>query len=478
VASGDFTSGFNLTINSLGALTLVQIQEISGTIDKAYVVSGSMSTVSPVQLPTGSTVLNALLGGSPYLVVLDANTVPTVNVVAANGSLTPSFAIPATKTIRPYYLAVTPDRVVGGDARDGSRSVPVWSRTVSSSAFGAETSLPVRASALSASAGRTAIMGRSGVSVYDRGNLQHTFSGDQADLSDVQLSGPYVVERLVDTNNDAYTKVSKADGSQTQQFTGWPSGVFGSQHVSTSVDALQTGSMHVALRDLTGVAANMSYTLPAGTADCYAMAVWGYTVALYCTDAPWANMTRVYNYKTGVLLGSTPGLAESLGDGYAVVNTGSMYWVWNIVANTLNPTGCTSISGIEATDGVGHVACESNTDLIWQDYSSLSTSAPRLLGILADGSASFAEPGSTWSLAMDTTKALAAGSVVISNRDCCLDAGHGCRRVRGGLAVARAGYPLDWWQGRPWRGTYGAGDRCRRPADLGCLSGRAERDRD
>jgi len=109
-------------------------------------------------------------------------------------------------------------------------------------------------------------------------------------------------------------------------------------------------------------------------------------------------------------------MAESLGDGYAVINTGSTYWVWNLAANTLNATGCTSISGIEATDGVGHVVCGSNTDLIWQDYSSLSKSAPRLLGVLASATASFSEPGSTWSLAMDTTKALAAaGSVVISN---------------------------------------------------------------
>jgi FlgD Ig-like domain len=412
VSSGDFTSGWSLTLASVGSSTLVHIQDYVGTVEIAYVVSWPLMALSPLELPTGSTLGGAVPGGSPYVVVLDADSVPTVRGVTSYGATAPSFAIPATRTVRPIALAVAPDRVDGGDSRDGSPSVQVWSRAVSASGFGTETTLPARASGISASAGRTAVLGRAGVSVFDRGALQHTFA-DAASTYLVGISGPYVVEGQVDASNNPSTKVSKADGSLVQTFSGWPVGVFGSQYLTGSVDALPTGSLHLVVHDLTGTAANVSYALPAGTAECYPTDVWGATIAVACDTGTWAGTSRVYNYKTGALLGSTTGTAEGLGDGYAVVNNGPTDSLWAIAANTLTPSVCNS--NYLSSDGVGHVVCASATDLIWQDYSSLSTQAPRLLGTLAAATAGFSEPGSTWSLALDTTKALAAGSVVISN---------------------------------------------------------------
>jgi hypothetical protein len=143
VASGDFTAAW-VTLNSLGALTLVRIQDAA--VDSVYIASPTLSAVVPLALPTGTQFGGALDGGSPYVVVQDSDTVPLVKTVAADGSLTPAFTIPATSISSPYMLAAAPDRVVGGDPRDGSPSVPVWSRTVSASGFGTESVLPVRAS--------------------------------------------------------------------------------------------------------------------------------------------------------------------------------------------------------------------------------------------------------------------------------------------------------------------------------------------
>ena len=59
------------------------------------------------------------------------------------------------------------------------------------------------------------------------------------------------------------------------------------------------------------------------------------------------------------------------------------------------------------------MACASTTDLIWRDFSSLSTSAPRLLGALASLTADFSD-AATWSVEFDATKPLKAGTVEIS----------------------------------------------------------------
>ncbi|MBI4901849.1 MAG: hypothetical protein HY829_15430, partial [Actinobacteria bacterium] len=407
VALGDYSTGYTASVRSLGTLSLVHVWNVAAGIDRAYIVSGT--SVSPVQLPSGSTVFDAFRGGSPYLILQDANSVPSVSTVALDGSLTPSFAIPTTTTAAPQLLAVAPDRVVGADSRDGSVVLPVWSRKVSAGGFLPETSLPPRATGLTASAGRTAVVGPAGVNVYDRGVLQRAF-GDQGVVTDVNLSGPYVAELLVDpVTHDISTKVSKADGTGASTMADWPVDLFGSQYVTAWRDSLDSGSLHVVVQDLTGATKTSTYDLPAGTAACYPSSVWGSRVALVCSGS-----SSVYDYMAPTLIDTKAGTAEALGDGYAILHTASDDVLWNLAAKTTTSLGCSGTQPI-STDGVGHVACSTSTNLVWQDYSSLSTSAPRLLGILATPTAAFSEPGATWSLAMDTTKALAAGSVVITN---------------------------------------------------------------
>ena len=411
VATGNHTAD-NVVFSSLGALTLVQIQNATGTVDDAYVASASLTSVARVAVPAGSSVQGALDGFAPYLVVRDAATVPSVQKVAADGSLSAGFAIPTTVTISPDYLAVTPDRIVGADRRDGSQSALVWSRTVTGGALGAESILPARASSISASAGRTTVVGRAGTSVYDRNALGHAFPAD-TNLFDAAVSGPYVTQGF----NNSYTSVGShvflADGTKVTSYPGWWPGMqFGSQSITTMVDQAVPSATHVFVTDLTTqVSAN--YSLPPGTGDCWAMGVWGSRIAIYC---PADNSTSVYDYQTNALIGSTTGMVEAFGDGYAVVASGSTYAVWGIAADTVTPiVGCGAYQSTIATDGVGHVVCASPTELIWQDYSALATGAPRLLGILATASVSFADTSTLWTPQFDTTKALAAGSIVIKN---------------------------------------------------------------
>jgi hypothetical protein len=447
VSTGDHTAAYVSSITSMGSFNLVDIQEGNGPLvtDHAYIVSSSMATVTPVQIPAGGAYLvGAFDGGSPYVVLEGSDTVPTVEVIAGDGSLTPSFAIPKTiAAVAPYFLAVSPDRVAGADPRDGSRAVPVWSRKVSASGFGVETSLPARASGLATSAGRTVIMGPQGVSVYDRGSLRHTFA-DQAVVNGIDANGPYVAE-LLDTSTTLSTKVSKADGTLVQQFPGWSGRLFGSQYLAISYDAASTGSVHIVVHDLTGVAPDASFTLPAGTAGCTVGGLWGANIALNCGSS---SPSRVYSYKTGSLIGSTPNSVEALGDGYAVVDTGSDWAVWNLAANTTALIGCSSIGLAVATDGVGHVACSTNTALFWQDYSSLARSAPRLLGVMAPSSVSFADSSTRWVPEFDTTKALKPGKIIISASDGTV--------VR---AVATAGSTDGSIRGFGWdgRNSYGQG---------------------
>jgi hypothetical protein len=66
-----------------------------------------------------------------------------------------------------------------------------------------------------------------------------------------------------------------------------------------------------------------------------------------------------------------------------------------------------------ADDGVGHLACTDGADLIWEDFSELSTSAPRLLGALASSSVDFSL--TPWTPQFDATKPLKAGSLVIKS---------------------------------------------------------------
>jgi hypothetical protein len=403
--------------------TIINIWTASGSSGHytPYIWNGSNTASAPskITLPAGSTIDQPTSAGAdqygdtPYALIRDSNTTPTIQRVNADGHLTAGFPLPPTAASSVGYLAVAPDRVVGADTRDGSTALPTWTRSVSHSGFGAETLLPLRSSGLAASGARTLVSGPAGLSVYDRGAQQSTI-GD-ARLG--QLSGPYFTRQGWNTAAQGpEIEVMTVSNASAGNFLGIAGTLFGSEYVTWATDPNHPDSARVVINDLTGQSQPRSVTLPAGTATCGGGAVWNSTLVMSCGG----SKVQAFNLATGALISTLPAPSNQfvnlldVGDGYAIVTFNNIdYNLWNIAVGSLTPlTGCTYNA---TSDGVGHVACSSSTELIWRDFSSLSTSAPRLLGSLASATASFSQPGSTWSLGMDTTKALIAGSVVISN---------------------------------------------------------------
>jgi hypothetical protein len=102
------------------------------------------------------------------------------------------------------------------------------------------------------------------------------------------------------------------------------------------------------------------------------------------------------------------------GDGYAIVAlNGHGYNLWDVATGSLTQLGV-GCSGLFTSDGVGHLACVSSSELVWRDFSSVSTSAPRLLGALAAPTADFSNPGNVWTVDLDATKPFRAGTIEIS----------------------------------------------------------------
>jgi FlgD Ig-like domain len=402
----------------------IRLQDSTALITATKTVNGVRQNVaflwngsSAISVQLGSlSAVNAFRGDTPYLLVRDADQIPSVVKVNSNGTLGSPLPTVPTTTVGPLSMAVTPDRVVAGDGRDASGYLAVWSRSVTASGFGSENLLPRRASDFAASAGRTAVAGMDGLSVYDRGTLQNTF----VDSHLVDVSGPFVAKP---DDSGTQAEIYTAKGVKVATFPGVDGLLFGSEYVTYTTDADTSGSMHVTVNHVVGGAAPTTVDLPAGTASCELQRVWNDLGALWCD---YGQSIQIYNLRTGHLvkshLPSTGGslYLAGLGDGYAIitdldVHYTRVHFMWDLSKDTVTTIPeCTWHDPV--TDGVGHVACASDTELIWRDYSStLSMSAPRFLGALADGSADFSKVGSTWSVDLDTTKALKAGTMVISN---------------------------------------------------------------
>ncbi len=419
----DLTSAPSCTLADAAAyptgLGLAGMYEVAGAVvavamaaDGTYrpFVWNGPSSVTPVQLGT-STYRRLTLGDTLYMMVTNTDTVPSIVKVNGDGSLGAPLPTFPTWLSNPLKLAVTPAGIVGSDSRDGSDRTRVWSRSVTGSTFGSESFLPRRASDFAASAARTVVSGAEGLSVYDRGVLQTTLPQAGA----VQISGPYV--------QDTYRGiVYRADDGATVASGLWNGALFGSTYVAFGNTADPANSTTITVTDLTDATPDRTVTLPAGTGDCYDFKVWNDLAAMTCE---WSTKNEVYNLRTGQLVASHPALEGhssnllGVGDGYALLTEKDAEYnttisIWDLAKNTTTALpDCTWLNPV--SDGVGHVACASDTSLVWEDFSALSTSAPRLLGALAKTSVDFSVANTTWGVDLDTTKALKAGTVVITN---------------------------------------------------------------
>jgi len=411
--SGTYAAPF-MTVFNFGASTVVHVVTREGPKGD-YLWNGT--TVTPIQLPPGASVTQptsyastGMYGDTPYLMVRDAAGIPTLRKVNSDGSLTSGTALPTGAPATANNLAVAPDRVVGSDGRDGAYEGKAWSRSVTGASFGDEALLPLRASAVAASAARTVVSGPDGLSFYDRGAL--TSASSDAHLAG--LSGPYVLRWLFN-GGGGFAQVSTVDGAVVASFPGYANGeLSGSRFISFSTDSDPAGAIHLVVNDLTGKAAGRTVNLPPGTASCFVAGIAGDNSFIRCSTT-----FQAFSISTGLQTGSVSILSGGFyggGDGYGIVSDYSTnpqtYMVWDLSTGSTTPlSGCLYPV---ASDGVGHIACSTDTQLVWRDFSSLSTAAPRLLGVLAAGTVDFTST-SAWTPQIDTTKALAAGTLVIRN---------------------------------------------------------------
>ena len=376
----------------------------NGSAYAGFLVKGTSVT------PAGSSYLGQFFDGDSGLFVSrDADDVPSIRKLMPDGTTGAGFDLPSGVTTTSTTLVVAPDRVVGADNREGSSGPSTgWSRPVSAVGFGAETALPKRVGSLMASAGRTLLKNADGLWPMDRGVLTAAI----APSTYAALSGPYVAQYSSDGSGNLVTVVSKTDGTAVASFPTWSGVLFGSEFVSYAPEADAAGLRHVVIKDLTGATSDRSLDLAVGSAGCYGFFVWNDTIAASC--GTYRHTVVAFSLITGELIRTLTDASWdlqilALGDSYALIGSNG-YLVWDFATNTIARVTDGGFVGRAATDGIGHIAFATDTELVWQDRSSSSTAAGRVLGWLAPSSFS----SGSWSPEVDATKPFSAGVLRIS----------------------------------------------------------------
>lgn len=406
--SGDQTDAW-LSLYNFGATTLVDGVDGAGNW---VTFRWSDAIVTPIVAPPGLSIQpfarndSRTYGDTAYVILRDALEDPTVRKVNVDGSLAAGFTTPLTPAIP--GLAVAPDRVVGTDERTGGMGTG-WTRSVSGGGFGAESLFPQRASSVAVSAGRTAAAGVDGWTVFDRGMSKTATIPGVRQLD--SLSGPYLTYASQDATGQTVHPIVDVTG---KAITSSPQrgALFGTRYVTATFDADPAGRAHVTITDITGKSPAVTRDLPPGSARYEAwLAVWNDAIAFTGCDTNGCGVD-VYHLGTGALIRSVPGGLVDLGDGYVIVRTWPTVTLIDLASGSATPL---DHADNVASDGVGHVAYATETDLVWRDFSSLSTSAPRVLGILAPATFDATSPSPVMKIDIDTTKQLAAGSLQVKN---------------------------------------------------------------
>ena len=377
----------------------------------AYLWSGT--SVTPIPAPQNRTLALPFSpytgnGTVPHVVLQDASAPSRIAQVNPDGSLATAVPLPTRSAVPVTKLAIAPDRVVGTDYRNGGTGLTAWARSVSDTGFETETVISHGGDMVVASAGRTGVRSADGqLSIYDRGVLRSTVPT----TGTVTLSGPYY--RINTYHFDGTTTtIRRVDGEDLGEFP-VRGQLFGSEYIAITMDSLPTGSYHAVITDLTGAKSPMALDLPPGTAACPIALPSLDVLALMC-----GTVIKIYDLRSGALVASRadPSLAMliDLHAGYLMYASGAGYVIWDFLGDSAvaipdphNPV----------LDDAGHLAYTTETELVWRDLSSFARGAPRLLGIVAPPSVSFAAPGVRWTPELDTTKALRAGQIVISADD-------------------------------------------------------------
>jgi Domain of unknown function (DUF4214)/FlgD Ig-like domain len=356
--------------------------------------------------------------GKPRLftrpLVLMLGTLLVVGTVASSPEEAYAVAPTPVRTALPtgattVSLALGLDRVVGVDDRHGPGTSTVWTRPVSASGFGPESVLSSSGTTVLVSGGRTAVVSGSATTLYDRG----VAAGSIPDAT-VQVTGPYLRAAGGIWKSDG-TKLSTVKADATSKYL-----------VGNRLDDLQLGSagmIEVTQSDVDGSAFYGSYYVATNAWQCSLSDSWEDQVLitcpnhdLYVTDYT-GDLTITGPYTR--LADTTAPVSHGLGDGYLLLKStpqgaAAAYSLWDLQANSF--TSLPECTSDPVTDGAGHIACASASDIVWMDYSALSKSAPRMLGTAGRGWMDVsADP--PWSPTIDTDKALQAGTLDITTSD-------------------------------------------------------------
>lgn len=326
----------------------------------------------------------------------------------ADGKLNSSGDLVTTSVAPTLALALTPTTVLGLDDRNGdiANGNTTWSRSVGSS-LGSEAKLATNTStraSVVASAGRWVVPINGGAKFYVNGSLTSTASGF-AEYKPVAASGPYLLVNTAPVNGDLDWKVRLPSGAYSA--VEYDSDLFGSLLVEETDSEADT----IRVRDLSGAvsAINVPISNVAGSDDLFSPKIWGDWVGV-TKNGDANNSVVVYNYRTKVTK-SRAGSLVSLGDGFAVVETGSGLLVWNFLTNATVSLAATADHVAISNGRVAYPDYEAGKLFVKTLGSSYATSAVRSLGITAP--AAFKPASGAFKLNIDLSKPVSAGKLLI-----------------------------------------------------------------
>lgn len=241
------------------------------------------------------------------------------------------------------------------------------------------------------------------------------------EIDDGLLSGPYLLQ------DDDLSLVTGRRIATTRAL-----GIFGSLVAERVAAPRGQQGYWVGLRDLaTGTARSAPIRLNEKGSIYAGVSMWGDWLGLM----PTARSARVVNRRTGRVLNHT-GYLEYVGDGFAVLSDSKRALsLWRFATNKVIPVGTGSNADTFDVNG-DRIAYSAGTRVIVKTIAGVGTSRPRLLGALTSGRATRKSP---WRVAIDLTKPVAPGTLVIRDQ-----AGRVVRTLATAASVTGSLRGLSW----------------------------------
>ena len=343
-------------------------------------------TVTPVRLPAATAIWTRDGKGDPRLPLLhteDGDGMRHHLRVNLDGSTSEYLAVKRT-TMELWSLALAPNALFSTSRSSDGWVAKRWA--LGTSSLGApQPSLEV-----------SQVSGARWV-VHDAQHRRFLYDEGRRgiEIHDGLLSGPYLLQ-----NDDLSLVTGRAIATKRAL------GMFGSLLAERVSAPKGQKGYWVALRDLAaGSAPSAPIELNDKASIFTGVSMWGDWLGLM----PTSNTSRVINRRTGQVLDHRGDL-EYVGDGFAVLSgSNDALSVWRFATNTVTAVGKGSDWRTFDVNG-SRIAYSDGSRVIVKTISGVGTSRPRLLGALTSGKATKKSP---WRAAIDLTKPVAAGTLVI-----------------------------------------------------------------